>query len=126
MVVINPSAASVKGIDFYSKEFGSYAPELVVTYYDENTTSVETIQYSSTKIYPNPTTGIVNINLSEYSSLGSQFTVSLYNMQGVKVKEIQSVKADLVQFDISSLENGAYNILIKQDDKQFYQKVLKL
>jgi hypothetical protein len=125
MVVINPSAASVAGIDFYSKEFGSNAPELVVIYYNGSPTTVETIQNSSINVYPNPASGIVNVTLSGYDSSADGFTASLFNSLGVKVDEIDSIHTNTVQFDLSSLENGMYLIQIWQGDKQYLHKVIK-
>ncbi|WP_372772900.1 DNRLRE domain-containing protein [Mangrovibacterium sp.] len=125
MVVINPSASSTAGIDFYSKEFGSNAPELVVTCYNGSPTAVETVQNSSSSVYPNPASGIVYVSLSDYDSSADGFTASLFNSLGVKIDEIDSIHSNTVPFDLSSLENGMYFIQIRQGDKQFSHKVLK-
>ena len=63
-------------------------------------------------IYPNPSTGIVNINLgdNEYS------TISIYDLNGKKVKEVNTNELKSLTLDLSPLKKGVY--VVKLSDKE--------
>ncbi len=62
------------------------------------------------EIYPNPSNGLIYIN----AGLETDVTVEIHNLMGIKyiVKDFKSQ----IQIDISSLPNGLYFAIIKQED----------
>lgn len=64
-------------------------------------------------LFPNPTTGEININLSAYS--GRPVSVVLYTPQGQQLRfvEIQEVQAAIERLDLSAFANGMYWIKVK-------------
>lgn len=87
----------------------------------DNGSSIEKIKYSETiNIYPNPTTGVINLNLP----VENNSSFSIFDMQGTLVMsgEINSNK-----LDISSLANGMYFVQFLSADHQKYitRKIVK-
>ena len=65
-------------------------------------------------IYPNPTTGIVEVSLPQ--SFENQ-DIKLYNLQGVLL-QTKVLHGGITQFDISSLPDGVYIIKVGEISKQ--------
>jgi hypothetical protein len=72
-------------------------------------------------IYPNPTTGIIHIELKEKTT--SDLTITIYNLFGEKVYNTKVIQNDI---NINRLDNGLYFIqLTDKNNKQlFTQKLL--
>lgn len=91
---------------------GTYAP------CDGSSTSVddlsddELIQLLS--VYPNPSEGVINIDLSDYESTLNQ--VNVFNIVGKQVASIP-VNADLVRHDLSDLPAGIYLLTFEFADR---------
>jgi len=67
-------------------------------------------------IYPNPTNGLVNVEIQNHTIEN----IRLYDFQGRLIKEISES-----QFDLSNYSNGTYFIRV-QTDKGFYSyKLIK-
>lgn len=80
-------------------------------------------------IYPNPTTALLNIDFSWNKTPGEK-QILLYNNQGSLVK-FQKVKVkegnNQINFDISMLTSGIYNILIVENgDRIVLGRVMKV
>ena len=75
---------------------------------------------SKGSVYPNPTTGILNI---EYSTAIE--TVEVYNITGATVKVIDVNKENKVQVNISDLESGIYFVKIKTDSNVAISRIVK-
>ncbi|MBX2929634.1 MAG: HYR domain-containing protein [Saprospiraceae bacterium] len=65
--------------------------------------------------YPNPTSGELNVNLTQY--LGRAVRVEVYSLTGqllhfVEIEEVQTV---IEQLDLSALQNGMYLVKVKTD-----------
>ncbi|MBN2174513.1 MAG: T9SS type A sorting domain-containing protein [Bacteroidales bacterium] len=73
-------------------------------------------------IFPNPTTGMVNIVIPENTK---SFTVKVYNMQGAEIPntDFQGAKSNF-SADLSNYGEGLYFIQVKTDRKNFMGKVL--
>ncbi|MEM7510752.1 MAG: T9SS type A sorting domain-containing protein, partial [Bacteroidota bacterium] len=73
-------------------------------------------------LYPNPTKGVINIDLRTSESFAEQASVEVYNSIG------QLVKTDAfrfqVQMDVSSLSKGVYVVFLKQGQKQAIRRVV--
>lgn len=75
-----------------------------ITYF-HNTTDIDETQCEKIRIYPNPVTGILNIDYKE----GVYETIRIFNSQGVLVKD-QKVITPLQRLDFSGFEKGLYII----------------
>ena len=73
--------------------------------------AVKTVANTSLSLYPNPTTGVINI--SEKAS------VSIYTLAGVKLADYNEVNT----FDMSNLAKGAYIVKIKTNNAVVTKKV---
>jgi hypothetical protein len=78
--------------------------------YDENTV----------KIYPNPTTGILQIEQKDNNVLN----IKIYDNLGRLVLQKQS-NSSISHLDISNLTDGIYFIAIQGDNEFFSSKILK-
>jgi len=82
----------------------------------QSTAGVNTIQEGFNMIYPNPTNGLVNVEIQNHTIEN----IRLYDFQGRLIKEISES-----QFDLSNYSNGTYFIRV-QTDKGFYSyKLIK-
>lgn len=91
----------------------------------DNTTSVDDdiMEVSETIIYPNPTTGKINIQLNEHTNVP---VIEIYNSAGSFIlrreKEFISYGEDFI-IDISDQPGGLYFIFIQSENKQEVRKV---
>lgn len=72
---------------------------------------------STVSVYPNPTKGMVNIDL--YTSRAQNTTIKLLDMSGRVVKQIQArseAGVNKLYLDISDLANGIYSIQLFEND----------
>ena len=69
----------------------------------------------SINIYPNPTTGELNLDLSSY--VNRAVRLELYDAQGkaVKVIEIEAVEANAERLDLSQYQSGLYLIRVQSE-----------
>ena len=85
--------------------------------------SIDDKQSSELKIYPNPMTD--NSTLEIFPSVAGNAFISILDMTGKKVAQIQSYLENLKQsFKLSGLKNGFYLINVKGDSYQFSGKLL--
>lgn len=77
-----------------------------------------TVAATNLTLYPNPTSGILNINTIEVKS-----SVEIFNVIGEKVYSNTIVKGNNV-IDLSSLSNGAYFVKINSNNQITTKKVI--
>lgn len=77
------------------------------------TTNVNSINTSNINLFPNPTTGIVNITNTELN------TVAVYNMLGQVLSTLENVQ----KIDLSSFENGTYIVKVISENNTITKKV---
>lgn len=82
--------------------------------------SVSAVKETNSSIYPNPTGGIININVNDAS--GKSF-VSVYNILG-EVIISKEVSSDNSQIDLSNVQAGTYFISIRNNDSVRTEKVV--
>ncbi len=111
---IKPKSASIKVGKQLKNMAGIYfdynAPvftNTTINTYVKNTSKVNTILSikNGLNIYPNPTGGILNIQLNEL--FGTTNTVVIYNVQGQVVKTVNGLGSDL-QINMDELSQGIY------------------
>lgn len=84
----------------------------------ENSVDIENISNEeSLRIYPNPTTGVFNIENAAFSE------ISVFNILGEKVAETISSTTE-IKLDISNQPAGTYFVRITRDDKVITKKVV--
>ena len=76
---------------------------------------------SDVSIYPNPSSGQINISLFDKSLKGTRLV--MYDLQGKRIKEFSMSNTE-ISFDVSDLEKGMYLITISTSEKTFVNKVL--
>jgi CubicO group peptidase (beta-lactamase class C family) len=76
----------------------------------------EQIQEDLTSIYPNPTNGLVNIEIQNQTSQ----SIKVYDLQGQLIKETTES-----QFDLSNFPNGTYFIKVQTKEGFYSHKLLK-
>jgi regulation of enolase protein 1 (concanavalin A-like superfamily) len=73
------------------------------------------LRAASFEVYPNPTSGELNLNLTPYA--GKSVRIELYSLEGklMKVVEIDEVQTIVGQLDLSSIQRGMYLIQVKSE-----------
>lgn len=97
-------------------------PSLLVEYIDTTSVSDSTLTTIQDRkldidIYPNPSSGIVNMN-----GLTKDLLIKVYDAKGSIVKEELNFKSS--HLDLNHLENGIYFIHINQGGKNFVEKLI--
>ncbi|MCG9792830.1 CBM96 family carbohydrate-binding protein [Flavobacterium algicola] len=123
MVVNDPKSVSVYGIDFYSKEFGSYSPELVVEY-SKTTLKVDSATIPVT-IYPNPVQNELVIFLSSANLDPESTAITINTMSGQQVMQSTANSAE-VRLNLSELSTGVYILTLQDKSNKITRKIMKL
>ncbi len=77
----------------------------------------------SLKLYPNPTTGIINL---QFNHLTETVAVKLYNLQGQIVLFEQKTPVNgIISVDLSTMNTGVYFIKISSEEGTVVKKVVK-
>ena len=84
--------------------------------------SVADTTFSNLKIYPNPTTGFVNIDLGN-QNLESNSIVKLFDIQG-RIISTKEMKTAVDNVNISNLSDGVYIITIENGSSKTTKKIV--
>ena len=88
-----------------------------ITTYLPTTSSVEQLQnLIKINVYPNPTKGILNIELGS-SQNSKNFTGVIYNLSGAVIDELQLTTGTINTYDGAKLSSGLYYLKIQTDSK---------
>jgi PKD repeat protein len=79
-------------------------------------TSIRTARIGDYRIYPNPSAGIVTIDMGT-----SIKNISVYTMLGIKVLEYHANGAGTIELDLSGLDTGNYMLYIDSTSGSFSQ-----
>ncbi|MCT4663824.1 MAG: T9SS type A sorting domain-containing protein [Flavobacteriales bacterium] len=74
------------------------------------TTGLEDLEEGKVTVYPNPTNGIVNIDVE--SSI-TDFEITVYNPLGQIVKQDAYQDQTSVEYDLSEMTNGLYQVVLR-------------
>jgi len=82
-----------------------------------------TNDFKSIKIYPNPTTGILNIHMPENTSINQ---ITIYDKTGQTIKTFGINRYDAVQLDLQDLPQGVYFAAMRNEQEQtiYHSKIL--
>ena len=84
--------------------------------------AIEDTTFSNLKIYPNPTTGFVNIDLGN-QNLESNSIVKLFDIQGRMILT-KEMKTAIDNVNISNLSDGVYLITIENGSYRTTKKIV--
>lgn len=84
--------------------------------------AIEDTTFSNLKIYPNPTTGFVNIDLGN-QNLESNSIVKLFDIQG-RMISTKEMKTAIDNINISNLSDGVYLISIENGSSRTTKKIV--
>jgi len=124
-LLTNPDMSETKGMTYLDTIQGYSAPRIMCALAlagspcDPNNV-VE--RQTSVRIYPNPSAGLFNINLSVSETIRS---IEVYDLLGKRVMEVYPNTAQVV-LDMSSLTNGIYTVKIKSDESNQSVRVQKM
>ncbi len=78
-----------------------------------NDTSPDVMGYPDFSVFPNPTTGELNLDMTQYQLKAVR--IEVYSMEGrlLKFTEVDEVQANQERLDLSALGNGIYLIRVK-------------
>ncbi|WP_165836453.1 T9SS type A sorting domain-containing protein [Taibaiella soli] len=94
------------------------------SYSNVRTVWFDNFEVGTVKVMPNPTTGNTRIMLP--ASLGNHATVNIYNSLGVVVYRASVSNQQFVDFDVSNLLAGLYNVIVMDDESHLYEvKIVK-
>ncbi len=80
--------------------------------------------YTHLKLYPNPTSEIINI---QFDQLTETVAVNLYNLQGQVVLLDHNIPSNgTISIDLSSMNTGVYFIKIASEEGTMVKKIVKL
>ncbi len=104
---------------YYHKKNGSGIYNIYLRYRTGTITNIdEQTNTESIKVYPNPTTNIINITLPNPTEY---FTVSVYSSLGHLIYKV----SNHTSVDISNFTNGIYFITVNQNEKNWTTKIVK-
>jgi len=86
----------------------------------QSTTEVEDIKAPELQMYPNPATGLLNLELLNTGEIGS--TVKIFNITGHAVYNAEHFQSKL-QIDVSSLDAGLYFVTVKSGEYNATRKL---
>jgi poly(3-hydroxybutyrate) depolymerase len=121
----NPDMSMTKGMTYLDTIQGYSAPRIMCAMglagspCDPNNV-VE--RQTSVRIYPNPSAGLFNVNLSVAQTIR---TIEVYDLMGKRVMEFYPNTAQVV-LDLSSLTNGIYTVKIKSDESNQSVRIQKI
>ena len=76
-------------------------------------------------VYPNPTTGVFHIDLSNVKSENTELRIIDVKGNVVRSQNVNTSSVDRLTMDISDQSNGIYYVLIITNDKQHTIKTIK-
>ncbi|MBN2664748.1 MAG: T9SS type A sorting domain-containing protein [Bacteroidales bacterium] len=100
-------------------KFGAQASAYFTLYITEPETDIQNVT-AETQIYPNPTTGIVNVSLTSYSE---KTLISVISIDGKTLTTIVPTQ-NSTQIDLSNFAKGSYVIEVINGNSTFKQNVI--
>jgi hypothetical protein len=98
----------------------SYSDNKIAWYRNLIITDVETLVETNISIYPNPTSGIINLDFADNNNQ----KIIVFDILGKMI--IEKTKIQQTQtIDLSGFENGIYILSIQTDEEVFISKIIK-
>lgn len=74
------------------------------------------------KVYPNPTTGIVSVEIT--GRTGEKTEILVMNLVGAEIFRKEMIDANKFQIDLSNQNSGVYLLKINNDNRQYISKLV--
>lgn len=87
---------------------------------NNNQTGVEELRHQDVKVYPNPTTGLVQLR----GDLIKDAQISLFSISGAEVHSVSNNSNSSLNLDLSKLDAGLYLMLINTEDQQLQKRII--
>lgn len=110
----NRESASTLAFNNAYIDYLKLPPQTVVLYDDVDVAEMEEVKRDII-LYPNPTTGMLNINIDGI------FNAVVYDYQGKVMRKINDAQG---QIDLSGLTSGMYFIEIRNNNKNIIEKII--
>ncbi|WP_158848793.1 right-handed parallel beta-helix repeat-containing protein [Algibacter sp. L1A34] len=109
-----------------SRSYSGTAPDVGAFEYDNGSSLGIELEYddSNFKMYPNPTTSIVTVELSTIGS-SNITSLSILNLLGATLYNSSIDNKKVVEFDMKDLPNGVYLLKINTESKQMIKRIVK-
>jgi hypothetical protein len=102
---------------------GHNTPTGTVTTYSPTTGIAKTEEKISTLVYPNPTSDYLFLFINPIAS--NNFTATLIDTQGKVVLTKENIQPTIsYSFDLTQLPKGMYLLRLKNDSKEYMEKVI--
>ncbi len=93
------------------------------------TSEIQSVKFSGVGevgVFPNPTNGTVNVDVSPFE--GKQVSISVYNQVGkmVNALSIEKATSNAVELDLSDLAVGSYIIKVQPDGRRAVSKIIQV
>jgi hypothetical protein len=124
----NPSIAIGDIIPNTASIFFDYNPPIITnTFNTEFVAPLNNLDFNSGNfiVYPNPTNGLVQISLKNYSDTIQNVTI--FDVLGKIVKKVEAVNSNQTNINVSELSSGIYMVEVatENDLKQVKKLVIK-
>lgn len=96
--------------------------QVKVTVRNSSEVSIPNHENSLIRIYPNPTTGILNIEAAKGTGIKTE--ISVINPFGSEVYRKEIIDASKFQLDLSNQANGVYLLRIRNNNQQSIKKIV--
>lgn len=94
--------------------------DFTIIIFNPKTSLNEEVKLDWLNIYPNPTSSLLNIQISK--SLKNQ-SIKVINMEGAVVKQFDNINSNNFQVDLSGFASGNYFISINSDEENYIQQI---
>ena len=111
-----PTADVLSQIDYYYLQGVGFSN---LCFSPVSTNELE-IEAANIKVYPNPTNGLLNIDLN---TLTEDVRIDVFNIVGQQVMSTQNAR-NLTTLDLSNVSNGVYFVRISNDEAVISKKVI--
>ena len=105
-------------IDEFSCVSGTNCMELDITW--ENDLGIDNFNNRKIIFYPNPVKDIITFDLLSYE----KYEVSLFEING-RLLLFKEINSEVNTLDLSNLNSGVYQMMIKNEKEKKYEKVIK-
>jgi len=119
MVYGVPTAGAGAQLDYFYLQGAGFSTACLTAPVVISTNELE-IEAANIKVYPNPTNGLLNVDLN---TLTEDVNIDIYNIVGQQVQSIQNAR-NLATLDLSNVSNGVYFVRISNEATVISKKVI--
>ena len=121
-VLLQNGFNAVNGCNFQAYIGGCSLKSLSVTNNTEKISDINT-EKKDIELYPNPTTGRINISIPE--AMSNTVNIEILTMSGIALINNEFIKTQLIDIDLSGYNSGLYLVRIVTNENTHIYKVIK-